>query len=116
VPHVTNISFSSGFEALPRPRCAAVPVAVAPWALTDVSVAAVTVAARRHVPPASAVDAMGVDVAASTGTRPSVGPRLAMPTQQIVRNPLIRKHNHYQTRVNAGGDGASGPYPEREPA
>ena len=27
-----------------------------------------------------------------------------------------RKHNVYKTRVNAGGDGASGPHPEREPA
>jgi hypothetical protein len=27
-----------------------------------------------------------------------------------------RKHSVYKTRVNAGGDGASGPHPEREPA
>ena len=27
-----------------------------------------------------------------------------------------RKHTVYMTRVNAGGDGASGPHPEREPA
>jgi hypothetical protein len=27
-----------------------------------------------------------------------------------------RKHNVYKTRVNAGGDGASGPHPERGPA
>ena len=27
-----------------------------------------------------------------------------------------RKQNVYKTRVNAGGDGASGPHPEREPA
>jgi hypothetical protein len=27
-----------------------------------------------------------------------------------------RKHTVYKTRVNAGGDGASGPHPEREPA
>ena len=27
-----------------------------------------------------------------------------------------RKHNVDKTRVNAGGDGASGPHPEREPA
>jgi hypothetical protein len=27
-----------------------------------------------------------------------------------------RKHNVYMTRVNAGGDGASGPHPERAPA
>jgi hypothetical protein len=28
----------------------------------------------------------------------------------------IRKQYLHQTRVNAGGDGASGPHPEREPA
>jgi hypothetical protein len=28
----------------------------------------------------------------------------------------VRKHNNHKTRVNAGGDGASGPHPEREPA
>jgi hypothetical protein len=27
-----------------------------------------------------------------------------------------RKHTVYKTRVNAGGDGASGPHPERGPA
>jgi hypothetical protein len=27
-----------------------------------------------------------------------------------------RQHTVYMTRVNAGGDGASGPHPEREPA
>ena len=28
----------------------------------------------------------------------------------------IRKQHVHKTRVNAGGDGASGPHPEREPA
>jgi hypothetical protein len=28
----------------------------------------------------------------------------------------VRKQNVHKTRVNAGGDGASGPHPEREPA
>jgi hypothetical protein len=28
----------------------------------------------------------------------------------------IRKQYVHKTRVNAGGDGASGPHPEREPA
>lgn len=111
MPHVTNISFSLDLEALPRPRprCTAAPVAVASWTLTDVSVAA-----QRHVQPANDLGAMGVGVAACTGTRPSVGPRLAMPVLQTVRNPITRKHSTYLTRVNAGGDGASGPYPERE--
>lgn len=111
MPHVTNISFSLDLKAQPRPRCTAAPAAVASWALTDVSVAA-----QRHVQPANDLDAMGVGVAACTGTRPSVGPRLAMPVQQTVGNPITRKHSTYLTRVNAGGDGASGPYPERAPA
>ena len=111
MPHVTNISFSLDLEVLPRPRCTAALAVVASWALMDVSVAA-----QRHVQPANGLDAMGVGVAACTGTRPSVGPRLAIPAQQTVRNPIIRKHSTYLTRVNAGGDGASGPYPEREPA
>jgi hypothetical protein len=29
---------------------------------------------------------------------------------------VVRKQNVHKTRVNAGGDGASGPHPEREPA
>ena len=34
-----------------------------------------------------------------------------LPSANDTRNP-----NVYMTRVNAGGDGASGPHPEREPA
>jgi len=30
--------------------------------------------------------------------------------------PVDRKQYVHKTRVNAGGDGASGPHPEREPA
>jgi hypothetical protein len=48
----------------------------------------------------------------------------AMSQKQLVVAPAAglptatdnRKHNVYKTRVNAGGDGASGPHPEREPA
>ena len=47
----------------------------------------------------------------------------AMTQKQVVAMPTglptatdNRKHNVYKTRVNAGGDGASGPHPEREPA
>jgi hypothetical protein len=40
-----------------------------------------------------------------------VAPATGLPT--AVQN---RKHSVYKTRVNAGGDGASGPHPEREPA
>jgi hypothetical protein len=40
-----------------------------------------------------------------------VAPATGLPT--AIQN---RKHSVYKTRVNAGGDGASGPHPEREPA
>lgn len=46
----------------------------------------------------------------------------AMTQKQLVAQPTLlptvnnRKHSVYKTRVNAGGDGASGPHPEREPA
>ena len=40
-----------------------------------------------------------------------VAPATGLPT--AIQN---RKHSVYMTRVNAGGDGASGPHPEREPA
>ena len=47
----------------------------------------------------------------------------AMTQKQLVAQATLlptaienRKHNVYKTRVNAGGDGASGPHPEREPA
>jgi hypothetical protein len=108
VPHVTNIGLSFGSQTTPRPRGASLPVPVAPWTLADVSV----VASRHVLMPALCA----AERPAVAGTRPSVGPRLTMPAQQIVRNPITRKPNVYLTRVNAGGDGASGPYPEREPA
>ena len=45
----------------------------------------------------------------------------AMTQKQLVAQATLlptaienRKHNVYKTRVNAGGDGASGPHPERE--
>lgn len=41
----------------------------------------------------------------------AVSARLAETAQQIDGN-----QNIYMTRVNASGDGASGPHPEREPA
>jgi hypothetical protein len=92
VPNVTNISFD--FEATPRPRCdAATPGAFAPWALTGVSLAAL-----RHDP----VQGTSVVSPAPVAT-------------QLVRKSTSRKQYVYMTRVNAGGDGASGPYPEREP-
>jgi hypothetical protein len=41
---------------------------------------------------------------------------LVVPATELPTATDNRKHNVYKTRVNAGGDGASGPHPEREPA
>jgi hypothetical protein len=115
VPHVTNISLSFESKTLPRPRCTAAPVAVAPWARAFVGVAVSRSASMPAVCAGARPLGTGV-VPAGAGTVPVAGSRLTMPTQQIVLTPITRKHNVYLARVNAGGDGASGPYPEREPA
>ena len=45
-------------------------------------------------------------------------PTMAQPAVLMAADLPIdtRKQNVHKTRVNAGGDGASGPHPEREPA
>ena len=45
--------------------------------------------------------------------KPAASTVLGQTTQA---QPNIRKQYVHMTRVNAGGDGASGPHPEREPA
>ena len=50
-----------------------------------------------------------------------VAPRRVPAMQQVAAMaaalPIdVRKQHVHKTRVNAGGDGASGPHPEREPA
>jgi hypothetical protein len=131
VPHVTNIDFDFGVK--PRPRSTVLPVVVASWFPADVCVSAL-----RHVPVVPGVmgvapvasayagmtglPASGVSVVESpwglggAGTPLSAGLR-TMPASgtTLVRNPITRKQYAYQTRVNADGDGASGPNPEREP-
>ena len=65
------------------------------------------------VPVAVAADARLAafrQIPATTQKQLVVVPATALPTA------TNRKHNVYKTRVNAGGDGASGPHPEREPA
>jgi hypothetical protein len=68
-------------------------------ALTQFPVPAVGTANARFVA-SSRVPAMA---------RPAALMAAALPTD-------IRKQYVHKTRVNAGGDGASGPHPEREPA
>ncbi len=54
------------------------------------------------------------------GTRFAVSrrvPAMVQPLAVMAELPIdIRKQYVHKTRVNAGGDGASGPHPEREPA
>ena len=58
--------------------------------------------------------------AETQGTRFVAPPRVpAMQLAAVMAAALptyVRKQNVHKTRVNAGGDGASGPHPEREPA
>ena len=94
------------------PSGAAFPGAGSPW--TDLSAVGMDhVRMPYPVPVAVATDAR----LAAFGQTP------AMTQKQLVAQPTLlptaienRKHNVYKTRVNAGGDGASGPHPEREPA
>ena len=94
------------------PSGAAFPGAGSPW--TDLSAVGMDhVRMPYPVPVAVAADAR----LAAFGQIP------AMTQKQLVAQATLlptavdnRKHNVYKTRVNAGGDGASGPHPEREPA
>ena len=59
-------------------------------------------------------------ITAGTPSPRFVAPRVpAMQSAALMAAALptdVRKQNVHKTRVNAGGDGASGPHPEREPA
>jgi len=98
------------------PSGAEFPGARSPWAMIQAplpSGAGVDyVRMPNLVPFAAAADArLAVrHVPAMTQKQPAVVPATALPTA------TNRKHNVYKTRVNAGGGGASGPHPEREPA
>jgi hypothetical protein len=105
VPSVTIKTFD-----LPVARCgAALPHALSLWAVT------LSGTGLMHVPaqnPASAALTANADFA--TPRR-----NAAMTRSLVVMAGLpidIRKQYVHKTRVNAGGDGASGPHPEREPA
>jgi len=96
--------------AVPVARCgAALPHALSPWAVTLSGVG------LEHVPaqtPASAALMANADFV--TPRRSAVMARsLAVTAGLPIDN---RKQYVHKTRVNAGGDGASGPHPEREPA
>jgi hypothetical protein len=95
---------------VPVARCgAALPHALSPLAVTLSSTG------LKHAP------AQTPALAAPMANAEFVTPRrsAAMPWSLAVMAGLPvdnRKQYVHQTRVNAGGDGASGPHPEREPA
>ena len=90
--------------------------ACSPWAKPWASLPAAGmnhVAAPNPVPAAKGAEARLAafrQIPAMTAKQ-LVAPATGLPT--AIQN---RKHSVYMTRVNAGGDGASGPHPPREPA
>jgi hypothetical protein len=84
--------------------------------------------------PWTSLSAMGLNHALTANPAPAAGakdarlaafrqiPAMTMKQQLAAKATGLptaidnRKHNVYMTRVNAGGDGASGPHPERAPA
>jgi len=105
------------------PSGAAFPGARSPWTMLQATGSHATgwsAAGMDHVrmpnpvPVAVAADARLAafrQIPAMTQKQLVVAPATGLPTATD-----NRKHNVYKTRVNAGGDGASGPHPEREPA
>ena len=98
------------------PSGAAFPGARSPWTMPQaIGLSAVDhVRMPNPVPVAVAADARLAafrQIPAMTQKQLVVAPATGLPTATD-----NRKHNVYKTRVNAGGDGASGPHPEREPA
>jgi hypothetical protein len=63
--------------------------------------------------PGSAVVTPPTRFAASRPTPATMQP---LAVQALALQIDVRKQYVHKTRVNAGGDGASGPHPEREPA
>ena len=103
------------------PCGAEIPGARSPWTMLQ--------ATRLLAPGESAVDHVRMPnpvpvVLAAEARLAAFGQIPAMTQKQLEVAPATglltatdnRKHNVYKTRVNAGGDGASGPHPEREPA
>ena len=95
------------------PSGAAFPGAGSPW--TDLSAVGMNHVRMPYlVPVAVATDAR----LAAFGQIPAMTQKQleVAPAAGLLTATDNRKHNVYKTRVNAGGDGASGPHPEREPA
>lgn len=95
------------------PMGAAFPGAGSPWAI-------VSAAGMSHVPMPSLVQVAAGPVAGPASFRQI--PAMATPQPGAIKGTGLpsatqnRTHDVYKTRVNAAGDGASGPHPERGPA
>ena len=90
-------------------NCALLPGVVSPWA--NPSGAGVHSALPQNLGPAFA----STDVVFVTPRRAAaMAQTVAVMAAGLPIN--IRKQYAHKTRVNVGGDGASGPHPEREPA
>ena len=97
------------FNAPVATSCALLPGVVSPWA--NPSGAGVHSALLQNLGPAFA----STEVVFVTPRRTAVMAQAAV--VMAAGLPIdIRKQYVHKTRVNVGGDGASGPHPEREPA
>jgi len=99
------------------PCGAAFPGARSPWTMQATSLSAVGMNHVRTPYPVPVVLAADARLAAF-GQIPAMTQKQleVAPATGLLTATDNRKHNVYKTRVNAGGDGASGPHPEREPA
>jgi hypothetical protein len=96
--------------AVPVSRWGAVlPSVLSPWATTPSGAGLNHVPAQHLVPAALPTCAEILIPRRGAGSVRSLAVMAGLP----VKN---RKQYVHMTRVNAGGDGASGPHPEREPA
>ena len=99
------------------PSGAAFPGARSPWTTQATGLSAVGMNHVRTPYPVPVVLAADARLAAF-GQIPAMTQKQleVAPATGLLTATDNRKHNVYKTRVNAGGDGASGPHPEREPA
>jgi hypothetical protein len=94
------------------PSGVAFPGAGSPWA----NLSAVGTSHVRMPNPVPAVKGTAARLAAFRQIPAMTAKQLAAQATGLPTAIQNRKHSVYKTRVNAGGDGASGPHPEREPA
>jgi hypothetical protein len=92
---------------------AAISGACSPW----MSLSVASASGANHVRTQNPVLAAGTPDARSAASRPV--PAMTQTAALLAEQPAVngtRKQNVHKTRINAGGFGAMGPHPEREPA